>query len=140
MKVKIPVTVIELEHQNFHVIVQTFFSDRKLRNWVIDTGASKTVFDKNLEKLFVLSNERDELHSAGINEKPIATEIGFIKNFCFGKLKVQELKVALLDLSHINNLYAKSANFKICGLLGGDFLMKYKALIDYKKRLLILQK
>ena len=140
MQVKIPVKIIELEPHNFHVIVQSLFSEGKPRNWVIDTGASKTVFDKNLENLFVLSNERDELHSAGINEKPIATEIGFIKNFRFGKLKVQELKVALLDLSHINNLYEKSANIKICGLLGGDFLMKHQAIIDYKKRRLILRK
>ena len=61
-----------------------------------------------------------------------------MNTFYLGRLKVENLKVALIDLSHINQLYYKATNLEICGLIGGDFLLKHKAVIDYKKKVLQL--
>src|SRR5680860_657427 len=98
MKIKIPILIIELEPGNFHLIIKSSFSDSGLESWVIDTGASKSVFDKNLsEKYSVSKDEKEEIHSAGIGEKPLETTIGYLNQFSIGKLKVKSLKVALLD-------------------------------------------
>jgi hypothetical protein len=43
-----------------------------------------------------------------------------------------------MDMNHINELYQKVSDYKICGLLGSDFLLKYNAVIDYKRRVLKL--
>lgn len=139
MKIKIPLQVVELEDDNFHLVVNSVFHDGTNGFWVVDTGASKSVFDKNLEKFYAPADESaDQLHTAGIGEKPIETAIANLHPFSLGKFKVENLKVALLDLSHINKLYSKTTSLTICGLLGGDFLMKHRAIIDYRKKTMVL--
>ncbi|QGY43846.1 hypothetical protein GM418_09300 [Maribellus comscasis] len=139
MKIKIPLQVIELEEGNFHIIANGRFKDGTTGYWAIDTGASKTVFDKTLKEYYNFTDEKsEEIHSAGIGEKPLITTIGTLKSFHLGKFKVEDLKVALIDLSHINQLYCRATNLEISGLIGGDFLVKYKAVIDYKRRVLQL--
>ena len=141
MKIKIPLQIIELEEGNFHIIAKGKFNDGNIGLWAIDTGASKTVFDKNLnDKYESLGEEADEIHTAGVGEKPLTTTLGNLNGMKLGKLETGNLKVALLDLSHINKLYKKATDLEICGLIGGDFLMKYRAIIDYKRKILILEK
>ena len=140
MKIKIPLQIVELEDDNFHLVVQSVFDDKTTGFWIVDTGASKTVFDKNLQNQYVSEEESsDQLHTAGIGEKPIETTIAILKPFSLGKISVNNQKVALLDLTHINKLYSKATSLQICGLLGGDFLMQHKADIDYRKKIMILQ-
>jgi hypothetical protein len=140
MKIKIPLQIVELEDDNFHLVVNSVFEDKTTGFWVVDTGASKTVFDKNLENLYVSEEESaDQLHTAGIGDKPIETTIAILKPFSLGKLDIENQKVALLDLTHINKLYSNATNLQICGLLGGDFLMRHEAYIDYRKKIMVLQ-
>lgn len=140
MRIKIPIRIIELEPDNYHIMVSSTFENGFSVNWIIDTGASKTVFDKNLNEYYSeLEGESDELHSAGIGEKPMDVILGELRNIKIGSLKTESFKVALLDLSHINQLYSKVSDVKISGLLGSDFLMKHKAVIDYKRKRLVLQ-
>jgi hypothetical protein len=139
MRIKIPIQIVELEEDNYHLIISSGFPDGTKGNWVIDTGASKSVFDKTLDEYYsVLDDELDEIHTAGIGEEPLKTSMALLKSVQIGKLKIEGMKVALLDLSHINELYSKATNLKISGLIGGDFLVKYKASINYKKQVLIL--
>jgi hypothetical protein len=139
VKIKIPLKIVELEDNNFHLFVPSVFPDGTTGYWAIDTGASKTVFDKNKETMYSVSGEKtDQVHTAGISEKPMETIIAYLKPLYLGKLELRKMKVALLDLSHINNLYSKAVNLKIHGLLGGDFFMKYNAIIDYKRKIIVL--
>jgi len=141
MRIKIPINTIELEPDNYHIIVSSTLPGGEDQHWVIDTGASKTVFDKSLKEYYsLLEGESDEIHTAGIGEQPQEISMALLKYFRLGKLKIKDLKVALLDLTHINKLYSNAANLEICGLIGGDFLMKYEAGIDYKKKRLVLYK
>jgi len=139
MRITIPIQIIELEENNYHIHITSVFYDGKIGNWIIDTGASKTVFDKNKADYYNNSDETEELHSAGVGEKPLETSLAFLKPLEIGKLKIENMKVALLDLERINELYSKTTNIEICGLLGGDFLVKYKAVIDYRKSTLVLK-
>ena len=140
MRKKLPIKIIELEADNYHLIIESVFADGTTGNLLIDTGASKSVFDKNLsEHCLVSENETEELHSAGASDEPMTTELAFMKPLFFGKLKIEHMKVALLDLNHINTLYSKVSDVEICGLIGSDFLLRHKAVVDYKRKRLILQ-
>ena len=139
MRIIIPIQIIELEENNYHIHITSVFYDSKIGNWIIDTGASKTVFDKNKADYYNSSDETEELHSAIVGEKPLETSLAFLKPLEFGKLRIENMNVALLDLEHINELYSKTTNVEVCGLLGGDFLVKYRAVIDYKKSTLTLK-
>lgn len=140
MQTKIPIDIIELEASNYHLILSSQFEGAENGYWVIDTGASKSVFDKNLcDYILTVNVETEDLHAANISEEPLKTSAGVLKPLFFGKLKVENMNVALLDMNHINELYQKITDYKICGLLGSDFLLKYNAVIDYKRKLLKLK-
>ena len=131
---KIPVELIELEHHNYHLLVQGKFEDGEKGYWIIDTGASKTVFDKRLEKYYSLVEPAsdEEYQSAGISEGMVETAVGELHSMAFGKLKVKAQKVALINLDHVNEIYRKYRDVRICGLLGSDLLKKHQCVIDYK--------
>ena len=140
MQYIIPIHVVELEEDNYHLMITTKFEDRGEGTWVIDTGASKTVFDKSLSGYFnVIDSENNgDMQSAGLGEETIATEVGEIAAVSMEGFFVENLRVALIDLTHINNLYEKYTDIKIYGLIGSDFLYKYNAVINYKTKELIL--
>jgi hypothetical protein len=131
---RIPIELIELENQNYHLLVEGKFEDSEKGYWIIDTGASKTVFDKGLEQYYKIIDPgfEEEYQSAGISVGMVETSVGEISYLAFGKLKLKELKVALINLDHVNEIYKKYRNIRICGLLGSDILKKYQCVIDYK--------
>ncbi len=128
--------LVELEWDNYHIMIEGTFADQTTGMWIVDTGASKTVLDKSLEDYYHVpdSDSHDEFQSAGINEGMVDTQVGYTGQLHFGKLYVEELKVALIDLSHVNEIYSKYSDHRIAGLLGGDILQRYGAVIDYKKK------
>ena len=128
MRIKIPLQLVELEDNNYHLVASSILPDGTTGYWIVDTGASKTVFDINRAENFNKENGKaEEVHTAGIGEKPLETSIGQMKPFSLEKLKIKNLRVALLDLSHINSYYATATEYEICGLLGSDFLKNYSA-------------
>ena len=53
-------------------------------------------------------------------------------------LLIDEFEVAVLDLSTINVAYRQLGHPEVLGVLGGDILMKYKAVVDYGQQTLTL--
>ncbi len=141
MRFKIHLQILELQSENYHLIVEGKFKDGTIINWIIDSGASKSVFDRNLsERYYQLDDKTEEIYSAGIGENLLETSLGQLETFFLEKMKIETPKMAILDLSHVNELYAKMSGLKIGGLIGSDFLMKYQAKIDYKRKVLELTK
>lgn len=134
---KLPIQFIELEGQNIHPIISSEINGMNA-NWIIDTGASKTVFDINRKIDYYLLQEKDEFHSIEATENPINVKLAELKPVLFGTSEILKLKVALIDLSHINVIYKKAGAPKICGLIGSDFLLRHNAVIDYKRAILSL--
>jgi hypothetical protein len=140
MRIVIPLELIELEENNYHLTVKSGFGNGEEGLWVIDTGASKTVFNIGLKDYFDLAPEEEEkiVQSAGIGSDRLDTALGVLHPFTLGDFLIGPLQVALIDLSHINTLYYHVVEKEICGLIGSDFLLEYKATIDYSRLRLIL--
>lgn len=136
--IEIPLHIIELEQDNYHILIEGNFEDETPSYWVIDTGASKTVLDSNLKQFYanVESDNEEDYQSAGINQGMLDTTVGKIHFLRFGEFKIVNQKVALIDLNHVNEIYEKYTSFKIAGLLGGDILMEYKCMIDYSRKII----
>jgi hypothetical protein len=83
--------------------------------------------------------ENEPIQSAGIIAGKINTQMAVVRTFRVGNLEIPDFKVILIDLDEINHFYLSIAGKKIHGLLGGDFLLKYRALIDYNKMLMSLK-
>jgi hypothetical protein len=140
MKFVIPLELVELEEDNYHLAVKSRFEDGSERLWVIDSGASKTVFSIALDDYYDLIPENEEqiVRSAGIGSDKLDMALGLLHSFYLGDLLLPPMKAALIDLSHINTLYYDATEKEICGLIGSDFLQENKAIVDYGKLCLTL--
>jgi len=140
MKTVLPIDIVTLgEDNSYHLFVNGSINGREY-DLLIDTGASHTIFDASLiPKAPVSEIEEHEIQSAGIHAGELKSSIGYIKKFTLGDLKRVNWTVVLIDLTHVNNLYKRFTDKRVAGLIGSDFLLRYKAMIDYKKRELVLR-
>jgi len=133
-KIEIKLKLVELENENYHIMVETRFFDGFKGMWIVDTGASKTVIDSNLENYYSsVETPLTEIESMGIGNTKVETKSGIIDTIFIGDVCLNNLQVALIDLSPINKLYQSFAFETITGLIGSDFLVQHKAVIDFKK-------
>jgi hypothetical protein len=135
MIITVPLQIIDLHEDGYHPLIEvSVYGQTYLL--VLDTGASKTAFDHT--KLLQASEESiikssDKL-STGLGTNTMASSTTLIADLYIGQLQISEFEVAVLDLSSINIAYRQLDHPEVLGVLGGDILMKYKAVIDYGKR------
>ena len=139
MRTTIPLQIIDMQSDGFHPLIDaTLFG--KTFKLVLDTGASKTAFDKTLLAEVNeggLISESDRL-STGLGTNTMASFTAIITDMHIGDLKIDEFEAAVLDLSAINIAYKQLDHPEVLGVLGGDILMKYKTVIDYGKGIMTL--
>ncbi|MBI5218428.1 MAG: retropepsin-like domain-containing protein [Bacteroidia bacterium] len=137
----IPVKIIDIEDDGCHLLIKAKFNGNVTGHLIIDTGASKTVFDTaRLTPLVrIIPHKGEKIKSSGIGEGFLENHAGILKKFQIGDFEIRNYNIILLSLNHINQLYAKFSKKQIWGLLGGDFLKKYNAEINYKNKKLILR-
>ena len=140
MKTILPIDIVTLgEDNSYHLFVSGVINGQKC-DLLIDTGASHTIFDATLIPETTDSEWIEkEIQSAGIHAGELKSSIGRIKKFKLGDLKRVDWTVVLIDLTHVNDLYSKFISKRVAGLIGSDFLLKHKAIIDYKKKELVLR-
>lgn len=106
--------------------------------FLIDTGASRSVFDKdkitkyNLQTINTFHDEK----VLGIGNTPLEISMVMAKSFILENYEVRNVGFVTLDLSHINDQLISRELFPIDGILGNDFLILTKAVIDYRKFIL----
>ncbi len=130
----IPFDVVELEPDNLHIVASAEINGTPF-NVVLDTGASHTCFDldfiKNLNPNQAM--EQNDGLNVGIGSE-FESQLATIENFKLGDFVVDGYNVVLLDMSNINSVYEKMDKPLIHCILGSDFFVRFKAVIDYKKR------
>ncbi|MDO9512676.1 MAG: aspartyl protease family protein [Bacteroidales bacterium] len=138
---KYPMQVLALMGDSFHHMVRLNING-KAANFIIDTGASRTIFDISLFRDFADFTDDDlyinEQPSAGINADINEHHSLNLGEFTAGQLHINNFPVLLLDLSNVNHTYSALNLPPIDGILGSDFMLKHKAVINYSKRVLRL--
>ncbi|MFP4548704.1 MAG: aspartyl protease family protein [Fidelibacterota bacterium] len=116
---------------NQHIpVVQAKAGDKKIRLG-IDTGAARTLLDKNATD--VIHYEFQDFGSrdlVGVENKSEKTTSGKIRQISIGAKKYNNIEVLIKDLSHLND----NINEHIDGLIGYDILGQQKTLISYKNK------
>lgn len=135
MIISVPLQIIDLHCDGFHPLIEvTLFG--KAFAMVLDTGASKTAFDQTSlteanETMNILATEK---LSTGLGTTTMESFTATVSDMYIGELPIAEFEAAVLDLSTINSAYEQMGHPQVLGVLGGDILMKYKAVIDYGKK------
>ena len=130
----IDLELVPIDDDGFHMMVNGKINGINIR-MLIDTGASKSVFDKNRISaiLDIKDFESMEQLSTGLGTNTMQSEMADIELFSIGNVEIKKSPVVILDLSHVNESYEMIGDKGIDGVLGSDFLQYHNAVIYYKK-------
>ena len=133
--IKIPIDIRNIEDDGFHLTIVARINGKSVQ-MLIDTGASRTVFDKKRSLRFVgeSNHEPHDKLSTGLGTNTMKTHIANLKKVRIGDLLIENFEAVLLDLEHVNDSYEKLGLTPIDGVLGSDLLVKHKAVINFGKK------
>lgn len=137
--ISVPLTLINLQDDGFHLLVEIVVFGQKLLA-VVDTGASRSVFDKSFIKNHIKDLEHTEESHATTLFTTSSTLQAIIPEIKIGRLMLNDYETVALDLEAVNLAYQGLGHPPIIAIIGGDLLLKYQAKIDYKKMKLFLYK
>lgn len=133
--ITVPLQVINLQDDGFHLLVEIVVFGETLFA-VLDTGASRSVFDKALMEKHVNEISVSEETQAATIFSTSETLQGIIPKLKIGSLTLKQYEAIALDLQSVTDTYLTMGHPAIAAIIGGDILMEYKAKIDYKKLVL----
>lgn len=139
MKTIIPIQVFAIEDDGYHLkIIITI--NGAMANMILDTGASRTVFDESRIANFLDQDtiEAQDRLSTGLGTNTMESKQTVIDKLQIGTITITDYNAAVLDLTHVNQSYERLEIAPIDGVLGGDILNDYKAVIDYERKELVL--
>jgi predicted aspartyl protease len=127
--------VLEIENDGCHLLLEGKING-KIANFLIDTGASRTVFDQVSIHSFIIDPDlnQNERLSTGIGTNTMASMVTSIQSLQFGDLNIEDYTAIVIDLQHVHASYSLLKLPEINGILGGDILSEHKAVINYKKK------
>ncbi|MEJ2904162.1 retropepsin-like aspartic protease [Pedobacter panaciterrae] len=137
--ISIPLILISLQDDGFHLLVEIVVFGQKLFA-VVDTGASRSVFDKTFVKEHLKELEHSEETQATTLFSTSSTLQAIIPAIKIGSLVLKDYETVALDLETVNQAYENLGHPPIIGIIGSDLLLKYQAVINYKKMKLFLYK
>ncbi len=128
-----------IKEEGFHVFLSLQVNGHPLR-MLLDTGASRTIFDLTNIKQILMADEFEENEdkAVGLGSNAVDNYVVTINNISIGTLDIQNYQVGALDLTHVNESYTKMGLLPIDGVLGSDLLIHFKAVIDMGKAELCL--
>jgi len=138
--ITIPLVLLNLQDDGFHLLVEVVVFNKTFKA-VLDTGASKTVFDKTTVESY-LENQQLQISdrvSTGLGTTNMESFTWQVPQIEIGGFQLNNFEVAVLDLSSINYAYENLSIEPIIGVIGGDILTSYRGVIDYGKKTLTLK-
>jgi len=135
MTVEIPFEINYLNDANdIHIVVTALLSGISAR-LVVDTGASHSCLCKKTFKSICKNGRITKADAVmGIGKSRLNNQLMQVPQFQLGGLLIEDYPFLMLPLSHINKMLQMLDIQPIHGLLGGDILFKYNAVIDYAGR------
>lgn len=123
-----------------HIGIEALLNGHKVF-MLIDTGASRTVMDHaTWSGLFPRKRTKvNQEPTIGLGSDDIKSSFSRVEEFNVGGLVIKKLQLVLLDLSVVNDTFAQAGLRQVDGIIGGDLLLKYKSMIDYQHKCLILR-
>ena len=136
--ISIPLKLINLQDDGFHLLVEVVvFKEKHFA--VLDTGASRSVFDKSLieQHLSETLQVSEEINAATLFTTTTTIQ-ATIPELKIGSLKIKNYETVAFDLQSVSETYQQLGHPPIMSIIGGDILMQYKAVINYDKMILRL--
>ncbi len=137
--IEVPIQLLDIEGDGFHIMVRGTIHGKEA-SFLIDTGASRSVFDPKTISTFIdnLQFEKKEGMTAGVGSSDLESSTFVIDRLSIGGLEITDYEGVALDLENIHKMYGNLHLPHIDGIIGGDLLHQYKAVINYRSKKLRL--
>ena len=137
--IEVPLQLLDIEGEGFHIMVKGMIHGKEA-SFLVDTGASRSVFDPNTIVTYIedIQFEKKEGMSAGVGSSDLESATFVIDSLSIGSLEIKDYEAVALDLENIHEMYTKLGLPHIDGIIGGDLLQKNKAVINYRSKKLRL--
>lgn len=132
---QLPFRLLDIEGEGFHVMIQGKINGMDA-NFLIDTGASRSVFDPTVIGRFVENPQFEKKPgiTAGVGSSDLESSTFIIESLSFGDIEIRDYEAVALDLENIHETYQKLGLPAIDGILGGDLLYRLNATLNYRLR------
>jgi predicted aspartyl protease len=129
--------IVPIEEDGYHIFITAMINGKAAR-MLVDTGASRTVFDAERIKSFLsCKNQKfkkiDKL-STGLGTNTMESHTINLKSFSLDETVLKDYTAVVLNMEHVNQSYTMLSYPAIDGVLGGDLLHQLKAVIDYRRK------
>lgn len=120
-----------------HLLIQGKINGIK-GNFILDTGASNSCVGFESVEYFKLHAQFSETKAAGAGAVGMETQLAKNNEIQLGRWK-KKFHLIIFDMSHVNEALLQHKTKAVDGIIGGDVLLKGKAIIDYCNHYLYLQ-
>jgi predicted aspartyl protease len=128
---------IRIAKKSSHIVTKASLNGYSGR-FIIDTGASATCVDQALYKEFQLTTEFME-KQIGTASGSLRPRVSYKNTLELGHWSDEDVTLLSMDMSFVNNALKSEGMRSIQGLLGADFLIASKAVIDYQGKWIFLK-
>lgn len=132
---QLPIHLLDIEGEGFHALVKGKINGMEA-NFIIDTGASRSVFDPTVITRFIDNPQFKKKPgvTTGVGGSDLDSSTFIINTLTFGDIEIHDYEAVALDLENIHETYQKLGLPPIDGIIGGDLLYRFKATINYRLR------
>jgi hypothetical protein len=133
--IEVPLQLLDIEGEGFHIMVKGTIHGKEA-NFLIDTGASRSVFDPKTISSFIddIRFEKKEGMTAGVGSSDLESSTFQIDVFSLGEMEIRDYEGVALDLENIHEMYGNLSLPHIDGIIGGDILKRHKAVVNYRSK------
>ncbi len=123
-------------HHNI-IVVEAYVNDRWSK-FIVDTGASVSLLDFTQSKKYNFTYSIDtENRLTGFGGRSRLMKTSEVSFSMEGVLNDQLYRFSASDLSGLNSILSQSQQ-RVLGILGNDFLQTHGAIIDYRRKKLLI--
>lgn len=111
--------------------IVTFLNKGVKLNFLLDTGSSQSIINESMLPSLDTKKSEDSMIIVGVDGNKISSDLCTMKV----SYKNQEFEhnFAIKDLDEAFGIVKQESGVQIHGILGSDFLQKYKYILDFKE-------
>tara|TARA_B100000963_G_scaffold328362_1_gene316794 strand:- start:9268 stop:9702 length:435 start_codon:yes stop_codon:yes gene_type:complete len=106
---------------------------------IIDTGASNSCIDSNSVEKFKIKIENYDEQASSATEKIKNMYISQENSIDIVGFSIENLKLFVFDMGHINETLKENESIKIHGIIGNDIMSKHEAIINFTENKIYLK-
>ena len=131
------IELMAIEEDGYHIFIDALINGGSAR-LLLDTGASRTVFDEDRIKVFLTKKnyrfKKFSKLSTGLGTNTMKSRSIILDEFRLGETVFKDYHAVVLNMEHVNQSYQMLGHKQIDGVLGGDLLQELRAVVDYRKK------